>query len=70
MKCKIPITYQSKDMANVKGFFFKKRSNFKVKVTRSKTMIPIEWSFHKEHTYQSHITYHSKDMANVKVFEK
>jgi hypothetical protein len=56
-------------MANVKEFL-KSGSNFKVKVTRSKNLVPIERSCHKEHTYEIPITYHSKDIANVKVFEK
>ena len=30
--------------------FFKSRSNFKVKVTRSKVMVPCERSCHKEYT--------------------
>jgi hypothetical protein len=71
MKYKSPITYHSKDMANVK-VFLKSGSNFKV--TRSKIMVPLESSCHKEDTshmkYESPITYHSKYMANVKVFEK
>jgi hypothetical protein len=52
--------------------FLKSGSNFKVKVTRSKVMIPIKRSCHKEHTYEleSCITYHSKDMTNVKVYKK
>jgi hypothetical protein len=50
--------------------FYKCRSNFKVKVRRSKIMVPIERSCHKEHIYEIPITFHSKDMANVKVFEK
>jgi hypothetical protein len=49
--------------------FLKSGSNFKVKVTRSKTLVPIERSCH-EHTYEIPITYHAKDKANVKVFEK
>jgi hypothetical protein len=68
MKYEIPITCHSKDMANVK--FLKSGSNFKVKVTRSKNLVPIERSCHKEHTYEIPITCHSKDMPNVKVFEK
>jgi hypothetical protein len=50
--------------------FLKSGSNFKVKVRRSKILVPIERSYHKEHTYESPITCHSKDMANVKGFEK
>ena len=68
MKYKCPITCHSKDMANVK--VFESGSNFKVKVTRSKILVPIERSCHKEHTYELPITCHLKDMANVKVFEK
>jgi hypothetical protein len=53
--------------------FLKSGSNFKVKVRRSKILVPIKRSCHKEHTYeiwQPYITCHSKDMTNVKVFEK
>ena len=32
--------------------FFKSRSNFKVKVTRSKVMVPCERSCHKEYKYR------------------
>jgi hypothetical protein len=46
----------------------KSGSNFKV--TRSKILVTIERSCHKEHTYEIPITYHSKDMANVKVFAR
>jgi hypothetical protein len=45
--------------------FLKSGSNFKV--TRSKSLVPIERNTHMK--YESPITYHSKDMANVKVFE-
>jgi hypothetical protein len=48
--------------------FLKSGSNFNVKVTRSKNLVPIESSCHKEHTYEIPITYHLKDMTNVKVF--
>jgi regulation of enolase protein 1 (concanavalin A-like superfamily) len=37
--------------------FLKSKSNFKVKVTRSNIMIPIERSCHKEHIYEIPITY-------------
>jgi hypothetical protein len=47
--------------------FLKSRSNIKVKVSRSKIMVPIERSCHKEHIYE--ISYHSKDMVNVNNFE-
>ena len=43
-----PISPGKKVMAKVK--FFKSRSNFKVKVTRSKFMVPCERSCHKEYT--------------------
>jgi hypothetical protein len=45
-----PITYHSKHMAKVE--VFKIGSNFEVKVTRSKIMVPLESSYHKEHTYE------------------
>jgi hypothetical protein len=48
--------------------FLESRSNFKVKVRRSKLVVPIKRSCHKEYTYEFPITYHSKDMTNVKVF--
>ena len=32
--------------------FFKRRSNFKVKVTRSKMLVPMKRSCHKECTYE------------------
>jgi hypothetical protein len=44
------------------------KSRSKVKVRRSKILVPLESSCHKEYTYEILITYHSKDMANVKVF--
>ena len=44
-----PITCGKKFMSKVK--FFKTRSNFKVKVTRSKIMVPGERSCHKEYTF-------------------
>jgi hypothetical protein len=50
--------------------FLKSGSNFNVKVTRSKVIIPIQRSCHKEHAYEIPITYHSKDMTNVEIFEK
>ena len=43
-----PITSGNKVMAKVK--VFKSRSNFKVKVTRSKITVPCERSCHKEYT--------------------
>ena len=50
--------------------FIKSRSNFKVKVTRSKIMVPSERSCHKNtHVqYGSPITSSKKVMAKVKVF--
>jgi hypothetical protein len=50
MKYNSLITYHSKDMAKVK--VLKSGSNFKVKVTKSKIMVPLESSCHKEHTYE------------------
>ena len=44
-----PFTSGSKVIAKVK-VFFKSRSNFKVKVTSSKVMVPCERSCHKEYT--------------------
>jgi regulation of enolase protein 1 (concanavalin A-like superfamily) len=51
--------------------FLKLGSNFKVKVTRSKTLAPIERSCYKNThmNYESPITCHSKDIANVKVLK-
>ena len=48
VKYESPITCHSKVMANVK--FLKSRSNFKVKVRRSKIMVPVENACHKELT--------------------
>ena len=48
MQYESPITSGKKVMAKVK--VFKSRSNFKVKVTRSKIMVPCERSCHKEYT--------------------
>jgi hypothetical protein len=48
--------------------FLKSRLNFKVK--RSKMLVQIERSCHKEYTDEIPITNHSKDMANVKVLKK
>jgi hypothetical protein len=64
----IPITYHSKDMANVE--VFEKWVNLRGQGHRVKNLVPIERFCHKEHTYEIPITYHSKDIANVKVFEK
>jgi hypothetical protein len=38
--------------------FLKSGSNFKVKVTRSNILVPIERSCHKEHTYEIWKPYH------------
>jgi hypothetical protein len=52
--------------------FLKSGSNFKVKATRSKIMVPIEYKglvIRNTHMkYESPITCHSKDMANIEVF--
>ena len=53
--------------------FFKSRSNFKVKFTKSKITVPCKRSCHKEYThvqYESPIISGKKDMAMVKVFHK
>ena len=52
--------------------FFKRRSKFKVKGTRSKIMVPCERSCHRNtHVkYESPTSYGIKVMANVKVFQK
>jgi hypothetical protein len=50
MKYKSPITYHSKHMAKVK--VFKKWVKLQGQVTRSKNLVPIERSFHMEHTYE------------------
>jgi hypothetical protein len=51
-------------MANIK--VLKSRSEFRVKVRRSKINVRVEMSCQMK--YESPITYHSKDMASVKVF--
>ena len=51
-----PITSGLKVMAKVK--VFQSRSNFKVKVTRSKIMVPCERSCHKKYTYEIWKVYH------------
>ena len=48
MQYESPISSVKKVMAKVK--VFQRRSNFKVKVTRSKIMVPCERSCHKEYT--------------------
>ena len=51
--------------------FFKSRSKFKVKVTRSKIMVACERSCHNEYVqYESPISSDQKVMAKVKVFQK
>ena len=49
MQYESPITSGKKVMAKV-NVFCKSRSNFKVKVTSSKIMVPCERSCHKEYT--------------------
>jgi hypothetical protein len=53
MKCESPITYHSKDMTNVK--VFESGSNLKVKVSRSKILVPIERSVERN----THMKYES-----------
>lgn len=52
--------------------FFKGRSNYKVKVMRSKVLLPKERSYQKKTHVKNKrptcITIHSKGMANVQVF--
>ena len=48
MQYESPISSGKKVMARLK--FFKSKSNFKVKVTRSKIMVPCERPCHKEYT--------------------
>jgi hypothetical protein len=50
MKYKSPLTYHSKDMANVE--VMESGSNFKVNVTRSKIMVALESPCHKEYIYE------------------
>ena len=65
-----PISSGLKAMEKVK--VFKSRSNFKVKVTKSKIMVQYEGSCHR----QTHVQYESpifsglKVVAKVKVFQK
>jgi hypothetical protein len=54
-------------MANVR-ICKKKFKHKKNKVRRSKSLIPIEKSCHKEYIYGIPITYHSKDITIVDVF--
>ena len=49
MQYESPISSGKKVMAKVK--IFKSRSNFKVKVTRSKLMVPYERSCQKKYTF-------------------
>jgi hypothetical protein len=50
--------------------FLKSGSDCKVKVTRSKNLVPIEGLVirNTHMKYESPLTYHSKDMANIRVF--
>jgi hypothetical protein len=49
--------------------FLKSGSNFKVKVTKSNNLVPIERSCHKEHTYENpyHLPFKRYGLANVEV---
>jgi hypothetical protein len=70
MKHKSPITYHSKDMANVKifGKWVKLQGQgHKVKNYGTMKVLVIKNTHMKS---ESPITYNSKDMANVKVFGK
>jgi hypothetical protein len=55
MKYKSPLTYHSKDMANV-GVFLKVGQTSKSRVQGQKLMVPLESSCHKEYTYEIPIT--------------
>ena len=50
--------------------FYKSRSNFKVKVTRSKILVPVERSCHMEYTlkYESSTYSSSWVIGKVKIF--
>ena len=50
MKYESPTSSGWEDMAKVK--VFESRSNSKVKVTRSKILVPMERSCHKKYTYE------------------
>ena len=50
MKYESPITYHSKDMANVK--VFEKWVKLQGQSHKVKKLVPIERSCHKEHTYE------------------
>jgi hypothetical protein len=54
MKYESPITYHSKDMANVKSFWKVGQTSR----SSSKIMVPIERSCHKKHTYEILKPYH------------
>jgi NifU-like protein involved in Fe-S cluster formation len=71
MKYESPITYHSKDMANVKVFEkWVKRQGQSHKVKKN-WYLEKGLVIRKTHMkYESPITYHSKNMANVKVCEK
>jgi hypothetical protein len=46
LKYQSPNAFGSKEIAQVKVVFFKTRSKFKIKVTRSKVLVPKEKSHH------------------------
>jgi hypothetical protein len=60
-------TFDSKDIIQVK-VFFKTRSKFKIKVTRSKVLAPKE-IIHLYLMYQSYNTFGSNDIARLKFFK-
>jgi hypothetical protein len=70
MKYKSPITYHSKDMANVKvsGMWVKLQGHKVKNYDANRFQGLVIWNTHMK--YESLFTYYSKDMANVTVFEK
>ena len=70
MKYKSSFPLGSKDTAHVK--VLKSMSKSKVKVTRSKVLVPKQRSHHEAsiHEISKPYSFSSKDIAQVKVFEK
>ena len=64
MQYESPITSSKKVMD-----IFKSRSNYKVKVTRSKFKVPSESSCHKQY-YNTHVQYESSISSGKKVTAK
>ena len=72
MQYESPISSGKKLLPSLK--FFKSRSNFKVKVTSSKIMVPCERPYYNTHVqsfmqqYESSVSSGKNVMAKVKVF--